>query len=33
MRIETVQAEIKSAKGQGGKGKMGGEGETQLQIE
>ena len=33
MRQDTVEVEIKSAKGQGGKGSIGGAGETQLQVE
>lgn len=33
MRQETVEVEIKSAKGQGGRGSIGGAGETQLQVE
>jgi hypothetical protein len=33
MRHDTVDVEIKSAKGQGSRGLMGGAGETQLQVE
>ena len=33
MRQETVDAEIKSAKGTGARGSIGGAGETQLQVE
>ena len=33
MRQETIDVEIKSAKGQGSRGKIGGAGETQLQME
>lgn len=33
MRYDTVEVEIKSAKGQGSRGPMGGAGETQLQME
>lgn len=33
MRQEAVELEIKSAKGQGSRGPIGGAGETQLQIE
>ena len=33
MKREVVEVEIKSAKGQGSRGSIGGEGETQLQIE